>query len=625
MSSTPPRLQNAVVMSGPNLLAPLPGARLAINWPPTVLAGGAPFAMQLALRLFSTPSMQPAAATAPLDRFSNVHDAQAALDRLVEVLAGAVAHICGQPAIQHVNLLTSPNSRDGVSVHHRDSALAASAGRAAFALAVAGIETASEPDLAARVDSVLRRFRRHWQEVGFGEANWRKLDAAERRDIPWSRAVLHDRTVRLGHGFHQVMTRDSMTGDDSYIGTCLATDKALACEVMHSNGLPAPRNVAVLDRNAALKAARTLGYPVVVKPATTDFGTAVSVNLRSDEEVAAAFDQARRYGTVIVEQHVPGTNFRLLVIDGKFVAAVRQDPAQVMGDGVHSVDGLVQIANRERSDYLSARLKRIKIDENAVRVLQRQGLNIDSVPAMGQRVLLREHSNLSVGGSYENVTATVHPDNRALTERAARVFGLKTAGIDYISVDVSRSHLETGGKICEINPSPGLVMGMPEFAAEDALLDSMFPDGSDGRIPIVAILSDRPAPGLTGRLEAMAVELGHTPSVAMPGAIRCGGRTVAAGSFDQTMAANVAIHDPSASAAIVQLSRRDIARAGLAFDRCAVSIVVREPATRGAGHGTEGADAAIIDLLRRHSRVHLTATDATATESAVRAALLDRP
>ena len=619
-----PTLLNMVVMPGPNLLAPLPGARLEINWPRKIVGGSTASAIHLAQRLFAAPTMHPAVGTVRLDQLSNLQDTRAALDRLVEMLAEAVIRVSGQPPGQDASMPRFPACRDGVAVHHRDSALAASAGRAALSLAVAGMEAASEPDLAGRVDEVLQRFQRYWQEVGFGETNWRKLDAAERRGIPWDRVVPHDRTVRLGHGIHQVMTRDTMTGGESYIGTCLATDKSIACEVMQGNGLPAPRNVAVLDRSAALKAARTLGYPVVVKPATTDFGTAVSANLRSGDEVAAAFEQARRYGTVVVEQYVPGSNFRLLVIDGKFVAAVRQDPAQVTGDGVHSVDGLVQIANRGRSDQLSAHLKKIKMDEDALRVLQRQGLSASSVPPRGQQVLLREHSNLSVGGTYENVTSTVHPDNRVLAERAARVFGLKTAGIDYISVDVSRSHLETAGKICEINPSPGLVMGMAGFAAEDALLDSMFPDGSNGRIPIIAVLSDQPAPALISRLEAVAVELGHTPAVATPGAIRCGRGTIAAGHFDRSVATSVAIRDPSATAAIVQASRADIARMGLAFDRCAVSIVVGKQSTVGAGDSVGDADAAIVDLLKRHSQVHLTATAALEAESAVRAVLRDR-
>lgn len=99
---------------------------------------------------------------------------------------------------------------------------------------------------------------------------------------------------------------------------------------------------------------------------------------------------------------------------------------------------------------------------------------------------------------------------------------------------------------------------------------------------------------------------------------------VAAGRLDQAEAASVAMYDPYASAAIIQLSRRDVAKVGLAFDRCAVSIVVREQPTAGADGSVGGADAAIVDLLKRHSQVHLMATNAPEAESAVRGALADR-
>ena len=625
--SSIPKLQSFVTMPGPNLFASLPGARMQIDWPSLLLARGGDSARRIAHHLVNMPALRSIESTISLEELASIEDGRVALDRLVELIADAVVRFSAQPTTVLQPQVAS-NVVRGVVVHHRDASLAAHASRVALALATIGIEAEAggivASELAARITRVLENFRSRWAEIGFGEMNWRKVDAAERRRIPWRRVIENDRTVQLGQGVRQVRTKDSMIEGDGYIATYLASNKNFACELMHRNGLPAPRNVVVLDRVAAIRAANALGYPVVVKPALTDFGTAVSVNLRSDEAVASAFDRARRYGIVVVEQHVPGANFRFLVMHGKFIAAVRQDPAYVTGDGEHSVAHLVEFANRDRTDHWSSRLKRIPIDEDVTRTLRLQGMDIDSVPAAGQRVQLHEHSNLSVGGTYQNITSAVHPDNRALAERAARVFGLKMAGIDYISVDVSRSHLETGGKICEVNPSPGMVMGMTGQTAEDAFVRGLFPDGSNGRIPIIALLGDQSMPSLIDRLERTAIELGHVPAVAALGAIRCGGRSVALGPSDQSLAVGAALNDPSATAAIVQLTRRGIVRNGLVFDRCDLSIVVDGGEAVDASNPSADSDDAIASLLSRHSQRFRSPADMGDIEDSVRQALTER-
>ena len=628
MNSSIPKLRSFVTMPGPNLFASLPGARMQIDWPAALLAPGGDSARRIGMRLVEIPALRSVASAMAQEESAPIEDGRLALDRLVELVADAIVRFAAQPAAGVRASRVALSANRGVVVHHRDASLAVHASRAALALTTIGVEAETgafgASELVERATRVLENFRSRWTEIGFGEMNWRKVDAAERRSIPWRRVIENDRVVRLGHGVRQVRTRDSMIEGDGYIAAYLASNKHVACELMHGNGLPAPRNFVVLDQGAAIRAARALGYPVVVKPAMTDFGTAVSINLKSDEAVAAAFERARRHGMVIVEQHVAGTNFRFLVMHGKFIAAVRQEPAHVIGDGQHSVAELVESANRDRSEYLSTRLKKISFDEDVVRILHLQGIDIDSVPPAGRRVQLHEHSNLSVGGTYENITTAVHPDNRALAERAAQVFGLKMAGIDYISVDAARSHLETGGMICEVNPSPGMVMGMTGHTAEDAFVDGLFPDGSNGRIPIIALLGDQGKPGLIDRLERLAVELGHNPAVAAPGSIRSGGRTVAVGQSDQSVAVSAALNDPSATAVIVQLTRGGIARSGLVFDRCDLSVVVDGGAANASSSSTD-TGSGIASLLSRHSRRFQPTAAMGDIEYSMRLALTEQP
>lgn len=624
MVANVPELQRLAMMPGPNLFGDLPGVRLEIAWPEAAASAGPGEARRAMLRLLENATLQRFAASTCVAELESIADGPRSLDRLVEVVADAVMRMADQPMEPVGRSHALRAMTGGAFVHHRDVVLAVHAGRTAMALAGIALEqNASSPATPAsvRIEQLLAEFRSRWHHMGLSEQSWRKIDTAERRGIPWRRLVDRDRLIQLGHGSRQARIRGAMIERDSHIATYLATHKHIASELMRANGLPAPRNFAVLSQASALQAARTLGYPVVVKPAMTDFGTAVSVNLQSDEAVTQAFEQARRHGPVVVEKHVQGTHYRLLVMHGKFHAAVRQEPAHVIGDGLHRVGQLVQLANHDRSDELSASLKKISIDEDALRILRQQGLAMDSVPALGRRVLLREHSNLSVGGTYHNATASVHADNRMLAERAAQVFGLQVAGIDFITTDVSRSHLEVGGSICEINPTPGFVMGESGFSIEEAFLDGLFSEGSNGRIPIIATFCDHDIDELTGRLEAIAVALGHRPFVVTPSAIRCGGRRIAAGSSDQAFAIGAALQDPSATAAIVQLTRQGTLQAGLVFDRCTLAIVVRRTDAAGATAPTEEIDRAIGDLLARQSQDVLHVAEGPAFDAAVHAAL----
>lgn len=618
MSLAIPSITRLVLMPGPNLLSDLPGVRLSARWPPAALDGGAPAARVMAA-LLDNPDL------ASVRAQGQPAGDPADLDEVVAAIAGLAMPLVGQPMAGGCGAWVAREESAVIVAVHRDLALAVQAARLAFTLTVAVVSELLRSGAATaameQVGRDLGEFRGRWQAIGFGDLNWRKIAAAEARGIPWRRLAGNDRILLLGHGCRQVRAMDTMIDQDGYIAVRLATHKYLANTVLHAAGLPVPRSAMVTDRRMAVAQAGRIGYPVVVKPSLTDFGIAVAVNLQSDDAVARAFDAASRHGPVMVEQHVPGAHYRLLVMHGKFLSANRQDPAQVIGDGTSSVDRLTALANSGRRDTLSGDLKKIVIDAEAIDVLRRQGLTMESVPAAGRRVLLREHSNLSVGGSYRNVTSQVHPDNRRLAETAAAIVGLRIAGVDFIASDISRSYLETGGMICEINPRPGTVMGEPDGLVENAFLDGLFPDQGNGRIPIVALVSprpqSRPQPRLLQRLEAIAADLGHRAVVATRSAVRFHGEVVTAGDFDPVFPVEAALRHPGATAAIVQLASDDIAEAGLVFDRCALAVAMEQ--------AEASSDAArrdkVLSLLARHSERMLHASDEAAIAAAVRQVL----
>lgn len=170
-----------------------------------------------------------------------------------------------------------------------------------------------------------------------------------------------------------------------------------------------------------------LGWPVVVKPLNQEQGRGVTTGVGDEVSLRQAFTavEALSPGQIIVEEHVAGDDHRLLVVGGRLLAAARRIPGGVVGDGVRTVEQLIARINADprRGDDQRSLLKRLTLDAEALELLADQGVPIASVPAASTFVALRRTANISTGGTAEDVTNGVHPDNRMLAERAARVVG----------------------------------------------------------------------------------------------------------------------------------------------------------------------------------------------------------
>ncbi len=198
-------------------------------------------------------------------------------------------------------------------------------------------------------------------------------------------------------------------------------------------GVPTPYGRPVKDAEDAWQAAVEIGVPVVVKPQDGNQGRGVATNLTTREQVVAAYQAARQESNLIlVEKFAPGHDYRLLVVGERVVAAARREPAQVLGDGIHTVTQLIDQANADprRGEHHATVLSKIKLDAIALAVLADQGLTPESVPAAGQTVLVRRNANLSTGGTAIDVTERVHPAVAACAVDAAKTVGLDVAGVD---------------------------------------------------------------------------------------------------------------------------------------------------------------------------------------------------
>jgi cyanophycin synthetase len=405
------------------------------------------------------------------------------------------------------------------------------------------------------------------------------VDAAVARNIPYRR-LTRGSLVQFGWGVKQRRIQAAEVDSTSGVAESIAQDKELTKQLLNAAGVPVPLGRPVTDPDDGWTAAQQIGLPVVVKPQDGNQGKGVTVNITTREQFDAAYASAAHYGEVMVEKFLPGFDFRLLVVGDKLVAAARRDPPQVIGDGRSSVAQLVDVVNRDprRGEGHATSLTKIRLDDIAIGRLEAQGLTPDSVPARGQRVVLRNNANLSTGGSATDVTDTVHPEVAARAVDAAQMVGLHICGVDLVCENVIRPLEEQHGGVVEVNAAPGLRMHIsPSFGrgrpVGEAVMDTLYAPGDDGRIPIVAVTGTNGKTTTARLVNHLLASSGLVTGMTNTDGVWVDGRQTDSGDCSGPKSArNVLLH-PEVEAAVFEVARGGILREGLGFDRCQVAVV----------------------------------------------------
>jgi cyanophycin synthetase len=506
-------------------------------------------------------------------------------------------------------------------------------GLAAGRLAVRLVNHLVEREPGFDFEAELERFILRAERTAFGPSTQAIVDEAAARDIPWLRLNEYS-LVQLGQGIYQQRIRATMTSKTSSLAVDVAGDKELTTRLLAAAGLPVPRSYPVRSVEDALAAARRLGFPLVVKPLDGNHGRGVHLDLRSEEEVAAAFPAAQaeaRRGTVLVETYVAGNDYRVLVVGGRMVAIAERVPAHVVGDGEHTVAELVGITNADprRGVGHEKVLTRIRVDQAAVELVRDQGFELDDVPPEGAMVKLTLTGNMSTGGISIDRTDEAHPDNVEIAEEAARVVGLDVAGIDFIAPDLAEPVRESGGAIVEVNAAPGFRMhthptvGEPQYVAKP-VVDLLFPPGTPSRIPIVAVTGTNGKTTTARMIAHIFKGMGRQVGLTSTDGILIDERLVVTADASGPRSARMVLQNPRVDFAVFEVARGGILREGLGYERndvgvvlnigadhlglrgidtlkqlAAVKQVVIEAVPRD-GHGVLNADDPLVAGMRRH-------------------------
>ena len=412
---------------------------------------------------------------------------------------------------------------------------------------------------------------------------------AKDRRIPAIRLLATGNLVQLGYGARSRRIWTAETDRTSAIAEGISRDKDLTKMLLKSCGVPVPEGRLVDSAEDAWEAAEEIGLPVVVKPSDGNHARGVFTNLIAREEVESAYAAAVVEGSgVIVERYVRGSEHRLLVIGGKLVAAARGETARVIGDGRSTIDELIdsQInSDPRRGAAEEFPLDIIALADNPVARLEvsRQGFAPDSIPPAGREVLI-----VRSGNHTDDVTDLVHPETAATASLAARIVGLDIAGVDLVCEDISQPLDGQRGAIVEVNAGPGLLMHLKPESGQPrpvgrAIVDELFPNGDDGRIPVVGVsgsLGKTTVARLIARLLALS---GKHTGLACSAGLFVDRRCIDKGDCANWGSANRILMNRSVEAAVLENGSDTILGEGLAYDRCQVGVITHVDPPRHFG------------------------------------------
>ncbi len=430
------------------------------------------------------------------------------------------------------------------------------------------------------LEADIQQMREIREDNRLGPSTGSIVEEAQAKGIPWIRLNRHS-LVMLGYGVNQKRIQATVTSNTSSIAVEIACDKEDTKNLLEAANIPVPKGRIIYDEDDLKDAIVSINYPIVIKPINGNHGRGATINIRNWEDAVEALAAAKKISrSVICEKYITGFDHRLLVINYKFVAAAKRTPAAVKGDGVSSIQKLIDEVNKDpRRGYGHEKvLTSIKVDDNTTNILAEKNLTLESILPVNEILFLKSTANISTGGTATDVTDLVHPHNVFMAERIAKIVGLDICGIDIMTDDLSEPIADSQGAILEVNAAPGFRMhlapteGLPRNVA-DPVIEMLFPPGSSYRIPIVAVTGTNGKTTTTRLLAHMAKTAGYKVGFTTTDGIYIQNIMMQRGDCTGPQSAEFVLKDPTVDFAVLECARGGILRAGLGFGQCDIGIV----------------------------------------------------
>lgn len=429
------------------------------------------------------------------------------------------------------------------------------------------------------LNSIIEHLKSIHSKYQLGPSTESIINEAKSRNIPY--ANVNRSLFILGQGSQQKLFSATLAHHTSSIGIDLVGDKATTKELLQNEFIPVPTGACIHTLDELEAEIDYLGYPLVVKPRYGNHGRGITTNIQSKNEAFRAFRLAKEISSsIIVERFIEGSDFRFLLINFRFVAAARRTPPYIVGDGSSTIKALI---DEENSNPLRGQgheniLTKIHIDEMTETILCMQNLTLDSVLPINKVLYLKDTANISTGGTATDVTDEVHPFNIFLAERIARLVNLDVCGIDLIAKNVSVPFTSSNCAVLEVNAAPGFRMHLAPTVGRKRnvakpFIDMLFPQGLNGRIPIVAVTGTNGKTTIVSLIAHIAEENHYTVGMTTTEGIYINKKQIYQGDCSGPRSGRVILKDPTVDFAVLECARGGIIRGGLAFDQCDIGVV----------------------------------------------------
>ena len=401
---------------------------------------------------------------------------------------------------------------------------------------------------------------------------------SKERRIPAIRMLANGNMVQLGYGVRSRRIWTAETDRTSAIAETISRDKDLARSLLQSCGVPVPEGQVVDDADEAWDAVDDVETPLIIRPAKGLHGRSVFAGETPQptrENVDAAYAAADATGcAVLVERHIEGSEHRLLMVDGKLVAATRSEIVSVIGDGRSTISQLVAATQKDLV---------LATNSEAIGEIAQQGFTPDTVPPLGREVVI-----LSTGTHAHDITDNVHPATAEMAALAARVIGLDIAGVDVVCKDISRPLESQGGAIIDVNAGPGLLAHIKPASGEPrpvgkAIVEHLFPNGDDGRIPLVGVTGSYGKTTVAAIIARLLTLSGKHTALTSSKGVFLDRRQTEKGDCANWTSAHRILMNRAIEAAVFENGSDTILSEGLAYDRCQIGVVTNVDIARHTG------------------------------------------
>ncbi|EJT6151382.1 TPA: bifunctional glutamate--cysteine ligase GshA/glutathione synthetase GshB [Clostridium perfringens] len=275
------------------------------------------------------------------------------------------------------------------------------------------------------------------------------------------------------------------TSKDSYITALIMENKLVTKDILRENNIRVPKGKDYENIDEAKKDFRLFkDEKIVIKPKSTNFGLGISIfpGEYSREDYDKAVEIAfREDSSILIEEFMTGKEYRFLVIGKEVVGILHREPANVIGNGESTIEELVSEKNKDplRGKGYKTPLEKIKLGEIEEMFLKNQGLSFKSIPKNGEKIYLRENSNISTGGDSIDFTDKIHPSYKDVALKSAKAVKALICGVDMVIDDIEEEAKEKNHGIIELNFNPAIHIHCFPYKGEnrkagEKILDLLF-------------------------------------------------------------------------------------------------------------------------------------------------------